>query len=92
MVFGVLACATLLVNPAVACDGKKVQQASNDGASCAKTAAQQASNQGSCSTSAGKAAYAKALEETDGNRTRAAKMLGIGERTLYRKIKEYEIE
>ena len=32
---------------------------------------------------------AKALELTDGKREEAAKMLGIGERTLYRKIKEY---
>jgi len=31
----------------------------------------------------------KALELTDGKREEAAKMLGIGERTLYRKIKEY---
>jgi len=30
-----------------------------------------------------------ALKETRGNRRRAADMLGIGERTLYRKIKEY---
>ena len=29
------------------------------------------------------------LNLTDGNRERAAKILGIGERTLYRKIKEY---
>ncbi|MEM6562603.1 MAG: sigma-54 dependent transcriptional regulator [Planctomycetota bacterium] len=32
------------------------------------------------------------LEMTDGNREKAAKMLGIGERTLYRKIKEYELK
>jgi DNA-binding NtrC family response regulator len=32
-----------------------------------------------------------ALEETRGNRRRAAEMLGIGERTLYRKIKEYRV-
>jgi two-component system response regulator HydG len=31
----------------------------------------------------------RALELTDGNREEAAKMLEIGERTLYRKIKEY---
>jgi DNA-binding NtrC family response regulator len=30
-----------------------------------------------------------ALEETGGNRRKAAEQLGIGERTLYRKIKEY---
>jgi two-component system response regulator HydG len=29
------------------------------------------------------------LRLTAGNREEAAKMLGIGERTLYRKIKEY---
>jgi DNA-binding NtrC family response regulator len=32
-----------------------------------------------------------ALKETRGNRRRAAEMLGIGERTLYRKIKEYKM-
>ncbi|HEC62271.1 MAG TPA: sigma-54-dependent Fis family transcriptional regulator, partial [bacterium] len=31
----------------------------------------------------------KALRNVGGNRKRAAKILGIGERTLYRKIKEY---
>ena len=31
----------------------------------------------------------KALELTQGNREEAATMLGIGERTLYRKIKEW---
>ncbi len=31
------------------------------------------------------------LRVTDGNREEASKMLGIGERTLYRKIKEYEL-
>jgi len=32
-----------------------------------------------------------ALKETRGNRRRAAELLGIGERTLYRKIKEYRV-
>jgi two-component system response regulator HydG len=32
---------------------------------------------------------AETLKVTAGNRTEAANMLGIGERTLYRKIKEY---
>ena len=32
-----------------------------------------------------------ALRETRGNRRKAAEMLGIGERTLYRKIKEYKM-
>ena len=32
---------------------------------------------------------ARALEAADGNRQEAARRLGIGERTLYRKIKEY---
>ena len=33
----------------------------------------------------------RALELTGGKREDAAKMLGIGERTLYRKIKEFEL-
>jgi two-component system, NtrC family, response regulator HydG len=33
----------------------------------------------------------RTLETTGGNREAAAKMLGIGTRTLYRKIKEYEL-
>ncbi|MEZ6059304.1 MAG: sigma-54 dependent transcriptional regulator [Planctomycetaceae bacterium] len=33
----------------------------------------------------------RALELTDGNREETARLLGIGERTLYRKIKEYEL-
>ena len=31
------------------------------------------------------------LKLTEGNREKAAKVLGIGERTLYRKIKEYDL-
>ncbi len=38
-----------------------------------------------------RAAIVAALERVDGNRRRAAEELGIGERTLYRKIKEYGI-
>jgi DNA-binding NtrC family response regulator len=37
-------------------------------------------------------AIAAALRQVDGNRRRAAEMLGIGERTLYRKIKEYDLD
>jgi len=33
-----------------------------------------------------------ALRESEGNRRKAAERLGIGERTLYRKLKEYGIE
>jgi DNA-binding NtrC family response regulator len=33
-----------------------------------------------------------ALRETAGNRRKAAEKLGIGERTLYRKLREYEGE
>jgi DNA-binding NtrC family response regulator len=33
-----------------------------------------------------------ALREARGNRRKAAEMLGIGERTLYRKLKEYQLE
>jgi DNA-binding NtrC family response regulator len=39
-----------------------------------------------------KATIAAALREAAGNRRRAAETLGIGERTLYRKIKEYRLE
>jgi DNA-binding NtrC family response regulator len=38
-----------------------------------------------------KEAITAALKEVAGNRRKAAEMLGMGERTLYRKIKEYEI-
>ena len=37
-------------------------------------------------------AVADALAQTDGNRRKAAKLLGIGERTLYRKLKEYGLK
>ncbi|MEK7668588.1 MAG: sigma-54 dependent transcriptional regulator [Gemmatimonadota bacterium] len=38
-----------------------------------------------------RAAIEAALRDTRGNRRKAADMLGIGERTLYRKLKEYEL-
>jgi DNA-binding NtrC family response regulator len=38
-----------------------------------------------------RSAIEAALRETRGNRRRAAELLGIGERTLYRKIKEYRL-
>jgi DNA-binding NtrC family response regulator len=38
-----------------------------------------------------KQAIAETLAKTKGNREKAAKMLGIGERTLYRKIKDYNL-
>jgi len=38
-----------------------------------------------------RAAIEAALKETRGNRRKAAEMLGIGERTLYRKLKEYAL-
>ena len=38
-----------------------------------------------------RAAIEASLRDTRGNRRRAAEQLGIGERTLYRKLKEYEI-
>jgi two-component system response regulator HydG len=39
-----------------------------------------------------KRAIIEALEETKGDRTVAAMMLGIGRTTLYRKLKEYRLE
>jgi DNA-binding NtrC family response regulator len=38
-----------------------------------------------------RAAIEAALRETNANRRKAAELLGIGERTLYRKLKEYAI-
>jgi two-component system response regulator HydG len=38
-----------------------------------------------------KRAIIDTLARTKGNREQAAKILGIGERTLYRKIKEYNL-
>jgi len=38
-----------------------------------------------------RAAIEAALHETRGNRRKAAEVLGIGERTLYRKLKEYAL-
>ena len=39
-----------------------------------------------------RAAIEAALKETRGNRRKAAEMLGIGERTMYRKLKEYHLD
>jgi DNA-binding NtrC family response regulator len=39
-----------------------------------------------------KQAIRNTLRMTAGNREQAAKMLGIGERTLYRKLKEYGLK
>jgi DNA-binding NtrC family response regulator len=38
------------------------------------------------------AAIEKALDSHQGNRRQAARSLGIGERTLYRKLKEYGLD
>ena len=38
-----------------------------------------------------KKAIVDTLAKTEGNREKAAKILGIGERTLYRKIREYDL-
>ena len=38
-----------------------------------------------------RAAIEAVLKETRGNRRKAAEVLGIGERTLYRKLKEYQL-
>ena len=36
--------------------------------------------------------HRQTLQMTGGNREQAAEMLGIGERTLYRKLKEYGLK
>ena len=38
-----------------------------------------------------KAAILGALRQTRGNRRKAAELLDIGERTMYRKLKEYQV-
>jgi DNA-binding NtrC family response regulator len=38
-----------------------------------------------------RAAIEAALRETQGNRRKAAELLRIGERTLYRKLKQYAL-
>jgi len=38
-----------------------------------------------------KAAILAALRESRGNRRKAAEILQIGERTMYRKLKEYQV-
>ena len=38
-----------------------------------------------------RAAIEAALRETRGNRRKAAELLGIGERTMYRKLREYQL-
>lgn len=38
-----------------------------------------------------RAAIVRTLASVDGNRRRAAEILGIGERTLYRKLKQYDL-
>jgi DNA-binding NtrC family response regulator len=38
-----------------------------------------------------RAAIEVALRDTGGNRRKAAEMLQIGERTLYRKLREYQL-
>jgi hypothetical protein len=73
MAFGVVLCAALLVNPAVADNCSKDKQVSNEGSSCGKTAAVHANAEGvSCSKSAAKAACAKAIEETGCEKTATA--------------------
>ena len=39
-----------------------------------------------------KQAIVQALEQTGGDRLQAAKLLGIGKTTIYRKLKEYRLE
>jgi DNA-binding NtrC family response regulator len=53
--------------------------------SLAETAAQ-------ATAKAEREAISKALSETGGNREKAAELLGIGRKTLYRKLKQYGIE
>jgi DNA-binding NtrC family response regulator len=38
-----------------------------------------------------RAAIEATLRETRGNRRKAAELLGIGERTMYRKLRDYQL-
>jgi len=80
----------------VMCDGDKLDVA--DIPPEIHQVRQLAAGRGATSTLAGvslneleKQAIIDTLAKTEGNREKAAKILGIGERTLYRKIKEYNL-
>jgi len=62
-----------------------VSIAASGGMSLAEAAAQ-------ATAKAEQEAIAKALCETGGNREKAAELLGIGRKTLYRKLKQYQME
>jgi DNA-binding NtrC family response regulator len=57
-----------------------------------RPAAEDAGNEVLSLAEAERRAVIKALTRVDGNRRRAAELLGIGERTLYEKIKRYGLD
>ena len=58
----------------------ELQEAMSESAGCSEDGAVITSNK-----------IRDALQKTKGNKTEAARMLGIGRRTIYRKIKEYKL-
>ncbi len=83
-------------NTVIVCDGGKIEprhlppEVQQQGDSDAPTGA--FTGGGMSLDQLEKQAIREALRVTGGNREQAAKMLGIGERTLYRKLKEYGLK
>lgn len=88
--------ANTLQSMVVQCDGDRIEMRhvpENIRAEVGETSASNISFSGAMSLKQlEKQALQNALGVTEGNREEAAKILGIGERTLYRKLKEYGLK